>query len=580
MRLRVAFALLLALVAGAATPVSAAETPSPLVRVEILSETASIRPGETFWVALRQEITPGWHTYWGVNPGDAGEPTRIEWTLPAGVSAGEIAWPYPSRFPVGIAMSYGYENGVVLPIPMTVSDAAAPGTTVTLGGRVSWLVVAKVSFPGEAPAALSVPVTAGPPRPDPRGAPLIAAARRNLPVPSAWPASYVATPETVTLSVTARDLAPERVAEVWFYPSRWGAIAHAAPQRAPGARPRHTRGRARTAGGSGDAAPRRGAGRGRAARRRHRSPGVRAPGRAAAGVERARGPAGAGAGPGRRPRAEPDAVRAAGPVGEDARPRRPRGRTGRAAPARSRLHGWRARLVCRHRRRAARGAGGWTADRLGIPAPVADGRHPAGVRALRRRAQSLRRVHRERPLRRSGPRAGRTRGLHRVVLNRRARHGGGDAVHRAVHGRGRGLRGHAAVADRALALRGARPRPGAALPGPDARPGMAAIPAEPGSVDGAAEAGARVPALRVGSVAGLGREPADRLIRRGGGAGWTAPDRLRGVAASGFARRAPDVAPGGDARGRRARPGRRRAGPAPGGGVAAARRAGTPVGGA
>ncbi|HZN52961.1 MAG TPA: protein-disulfide reductase DsbD domain-containing protein, partial [Methylomirabilota bacterium] len=92
----VALILVLALVAGAAAPVTAAQ-PSPLVRVELLSETASIRPGETFWVALRQEITPGWHTYWGVNPGDAGEPTRIEWTLPAGVTAGEIAWPYPSR---------------------------------------------------------------------------------------------------------------------------------------------------------------------------------------------------------------------------------------------------------------------------------------------------------------------------------------------------------------------------------------------------------------------------------------------------------------------------------------------------
>src|SRR4029450_9092029 len=148
MRLRMtvalALALVLALVADTATPVSAAETPSPLVRVELLSETASIRPGETFWVALRQEITPGWHTYWGVNPGDAGEPTRIEWTLPAGVSAGEIARPSPPRFPVGIAMSYGYENGVVLPIPMTVSDAAAPGTTVTLRGRVSWLPWGKV----------------------------------------------------------------------------------------------------------------------------------------------------------------------------------------------------------------------------------------------------------------------------------------------------------------------------------------------------------------------------------------------------------------------------------------------------
>jgi len=164
MRLRItvalALTLVLALVADVATPMSAAETPSPLVRAELLSETASIRPGETFWVALRQEITPGWHTYWGVNPGDAGEPTRIEWRLPAGVTAGEIAWPYPSRFPVGIAMSYGYENGVVLPIPMTVSGAVAPGTTLALRGQVSWLVCAKICIPEEAPVALSLPVTA------------------------------------------------------------------------------------------------------------------------------------------------------------------------------------------------------------------------------------------------------------------------------------------------------------------------------------------------------------------------------------------------------------------------------------
>jgi thiol:disulfide interchange protein len=233
-RLTFAFTLTLvpALVACVAAPVTAAQPPSPLVRVELLSETASIRPGETFWVAIRQEITPGWHTYWGVNPGDAGEPTRIEWTLPAGVTAGEIAWPYPSRFPVGIAMSYGYENGVVLPIPMTVSGAAAPGTTLALQGQVSWLVCAKICIPEEAPVALSIPVTAEAPRPEPRGASLIAAARRNLPVPSPWPASYAATQETVTLNVTTRELAPERVAEVWFYPSRWGAIAHAAPQRA------------------------------------------------------------------------------------------------------------------------------------------------------------------------------------------------------------------------------------------------------------------------------------------------------------------------------------------------------------
>ena len=228
---------LAALFAGAVAPAGAAGRQAPLVRVELLSETQSVRPGESFTIAMRQQIAPGWHTYWGVNPGDAGEPTRIEWTLPSGLTAGEIDWPYPSRIPAGIAMSYGYEREVVLPIVMTLSRDARPGTTLALRGQASWLVCEKVCIPQDGPIALRLPVAAEPPRPDPHGAPLIAAARRSLPVPSPWPASFVATPDRVLLSVSARDLAPERVADAWFYPARWGAIDHAAPQRmrlAPG----------------------------------------------------------------------------------------------------------------------------------------------------------------------------------------------------------------------------------------------------------------------------------------------------------------------------------------------------------
>ena len=223
---------LLALLTMWAAADAASVPASPLVRVELLSETQSIRPGDTFWLALRQQIHPGWHTYWGVNPGDAGEPTRVEWTLPAGFTAGEIAWPYPARFPVGIAMSYGYEGEVVLPIPITAPRDLAPGTSVPLRAQASWLVCEKVCVPEEAAIALSVPVADEAPRPDPRGAALIADARRRVPAPSPWPASFVASAETVSLTVAARELAPERIAEVWFYPARWGAIEHAAPQQA------------------------------------------------------------------------------------------------------------------------------------------------------------------------------------------------------------------------------------------------------------------------------------------------------------------------------------------------------------
>jgi thiol:disulfide interchange protein DsbD len=191
----------------------------------------SIPPGETFWVALRQEIAPGWHTYWGVNPGDSGEPPRIEWSLPAGFEAGAIAWPHPTLIPVGPAMSYGYSNEVTLPVPVKAPARLAPGSPITLRGRASWVFCEKVCIPEEAPVALTLLVAAGPPSPDPRGAALIGAARRSVPTPSPWPASFHATTETVTLTVAARDATADRVTDLWFYPARWGVIDHAAPQR-------------------------------------------------------------------------------------------------------------------------------------------------------------------------------------------------------------------------------------------------------------------------------------------------------------------------------------------------------------
>ena len=203
---------------------------APRVHVELVAERASIVAGETFWVALHQRIAPGWHTYW-MNPGDSGEPARIDWALPPGFSAGEIAWPAPERIPVGPAMSYGYSREVVLPIPVTAPTDLSPDAPVTLRGTASWLVCEKICIPEEAPVTLTLAVARGPARPEPRGAALITAARRAVPARSPWTASFDATAETVTLDIAARGLASARIEEIWFYPARWGPIAHAAPQR-------------------------------------------------------------------------------------------------------------------------------------------------------------------------------------------------------------------------------------------------------------------------------------------------------------------------------------------------------------
>jgi hypothetical protein len=56
------------------------------VRLEAALETA-LKSGATAWVAMRQVIDPGWHTYW-LNPGDAGLATTLTWNLPKDVTAG------------------------------------------------------------------------------------------------------------------------------------------------------------------------------------------------------------------------------------------------------------------------------------------------------------------------------------------------------------------------------------------------------------------------------------------------------------------------------------------------------------
>ncbi|HCC43630.1 MAG TPA: hypothetical protein DEQ32_04490, partial [Gammaproteobacteria bacterium] len=58
---------------------------APHVRVELISEQASVAPGSTFSLLLRQTIDEGWHTYWR-NPGDSGAAPTISWDEPSGVS--------------------------------------------------------------------------------------------------------------------------------------------------------------------------------------------------------------------------------------------------------------------------------------------------------------------------------------------------------------------------------------------------------------------------------------------------------------------------------------------------------------
>jgi thiol:disulfide interchange protein DsbD len=161
----------------AATTAFAAAVKTEHVEAELVAERSAAKPGEVLTVALRLKIVPEWHTYWR-NPGDSGEPTALEWRLPAGWSAGEIQWPAPRRLPAGPLLNFGYENEVLHLVDIAV-PASAKGSA-TLRARATWLVCNPVHcIPEEGELSLELPVGPGEPA---AWAGAIARTRAALPV--------------------------------------------------------------------------------------------------------------------------------------------------------------------------------------------------------------------------------------------------------------------------------------------------------------------------------------------------------------------------------------------------------------
>jgi len=129
------------------------------VRAELLAYAPDgVQPGKPLWLGLQIAHQPEWHTYWK-NSGDSGQATTLTWTLPAGVSAGDIAWPLPIKIPVGNLANYGYGDTVLLPVPLTVSPQFKPlGTELEVKLLANWLVCKQECVPQDGQFTLRLPV--------------------------------------------------------------------------------------------------------------------------------------------------------------------------------------------------------------------------------------------------------------------------------------------------------------------------------------------------------------------------------------------------------------------------------------
>jgi len=197
------------------------------VRATLIAEAMSIEPGEPFWVGLRQQINPGWHTYWR-NAGDAGAPTKLHWELPEGFSASDIHWPFPERIPYGPLINFGYHDEVLLLVEITPPERI-PEQQVVLAASAEWLVCEEICIPEDADLEIFLPVATTATK-DERYRDLFANTRLKLPQQVPIEASAEVREEKISLAIRLPGLEQNRIQRIDYFPFSEDVIDHAAEQ--------------------------------------------------------------------------------------------------------------------------------------------------------------------------------------------------------------------------------------------------------------------------------------------------------------------------------------------------------------
>ncbi len=200
---------------------------APHLSVQLVSARDVIHPGGSLQAGLYFKMDKGWHVYW-LNAGDSGEPPKITWTMPEGLTADAMQFPAPQRLPLGPLMDYGYEGEVVFPILLHGADSLKVGTSLEGSAKVSWLVCREVCIPGKAELKLPIAVAdAGTPGKVLAQA-LIQSWQQKLPLPLPSDAKATWTPTAAGFSVRVLTGKPEISAQ--FFPYEESQIDNAAKQ--------------------------------------------------------------------------------------------------------------------------------------------------------------------------------------------------------------------------------------------------------------------------------------------------------------------------------------------------------------
>lgn len=193
------------------------------VEGQLVSSHDVVAPGQSFHVAVSTVLNEGWHTYWR-NPGDSGEPFDVRFDDTDHLSFGEIIWPLPKPVPTGPIINYGFEGSPLFPVPVTLSETAKAGETVTISGMAYYLVCKDICIPEQFDFVLDIVV--GDPVLDNRWSANINRAIKAAPQRVDWPAHGRVKGDRVEIEVQAG----QAINGAYFYPNDAGITRHSEAQ--------------------------------------------------------------------------------------------------------------------------------------------------------------------------------------------------------------------------------------------------------------------------------------------------------------------------------------------------------------
>jgi len=232
--LRILFLVVAGLVSAAWAIAASSSADVAHLHVQLVMPERLLGVDSSADAGLYFKLEPGWHVYWK-NAGDSGEPPRIRWTLPEGITAGQFQFPAPKRLPLGPLMDFGYEDEVLFPLTLNVGKTVKPGPAA-LHAKVDWLVCREVCIPGKAELEVAAQIVESPVKGKISKSEVGSAGDSDIykrllsrlpePMPASDKAVFAPTADGFRLALTTG----QRESSAEFFPTEQNILSNPAPQ--------------------------------------------------------------------------------------------------------------------------------------------------------------------------------------------------------------------------------------------------------------------------------------------------------------------------------------------------------------